>query len=196
MVHGKNRIPYWIDRRLTGLVGPEYHATISFGLPFELGDFPYGKSPGVMVPASASDQPSCRYTHRDRIPRRGGADGVSGRNSYRWWHDPLVEARSSHLSCTRPPERIGTTVASAVLAPPSRVGWTRSPSSCHGSTTGRYCPRRSEGMGFCWTDGHSARKRVARRDDLRWVTPAGDLTTRLNRACTHQPQTRWHPSHP
>ena len=44
MVHGKNRIPYWIDRRLTGLAGREYGATISFGLPFELGDYPYGKA--------------------------------------------------------------------------------------------------------------------------------------------------------
>ena len=44
MVRGKNRIPYWIDRRLTGLAEPDYDATISFGLPFELGDCPYGKS--------------------------------------------------------------------------------------------------------------------------------------------------------
>ena len=43
MVHGKNRIPYWIDRRLTGLAGPDYDATISFGLPFELGDSQYGE---------------------------------------------------------------------------------------------------------------------------------------------------------
>ena len=43
MVHGEKRIPYWIDRRLTGLAGPDYDATISFGLPFELGDCPYGK---------------------------------------------------------------------------------------------------------------------------------------------------------
>ena len=35
MVHGKNRIPYWIDRRLTGLAGSKYHAIISFGLPIE-----------------------------------------------------------------------------------------------------------------------------------------------------------------
>ena len=35
MVHGKNRIPYRIDRRLTGLAGPDYDATISFGLPFD-----------------------------------------------------------------------------------------------------------------------------------------------------------------
>ena len=44
MVHGKNRIPYWIDRRLNGLAGPEYHAIISFGLPIEPEDSQYGKS--------------------------------------------------------------------------------------------------------------------------------------------------------
>ena len=44
MVHGKNRIPYRIDRRLPGLAEPDYDATISFGLPFELGDCPYGES--------------------------------------------------------------------------------------------------------------------------------------------------------
>ena len=44
MFHGKNRIPYRIDRRLTGLAGPEYAATISFGLPFEPEDSQYGES--------------------------------------------------------------------------------------------------------------------------------------------------------
>ena len=43
MVHGKNSIPYWIDRRLTGLAGTEYHAIISFGLPIEPEDSQYGK---------------------------------------------------------------------------------------------------------------------------------------------------------
>ena len=43
MVHGKNRIPYRIDRRLTGLAGPDYDATISFGLPLESEDSRYGK---------------------------------------------------------------------------------------------------------------------------------------------------------
>ena len=43
MVHGKNRIPYWIDRSLTGLAGPDYAATISFGLPIEHEDSQYGK---------------------------------------------------------------------------------------------------------------------------------------------------------
>ena len=44
MVHGKNRIPYWIDRRLSGLAGPDYDATISFGLPIEPEDSQYGES--------------------------------------------------------------------------------------------------------------------------------------------------------
>ena len=43
MVHGKNRIPYRIDRRLTGLAGPDYAATISFGLPIEPEDSQYGE---------------------------------------------------------------------------------------------------------------------------------------------------------
>ena len=43
MVHGKKRIPYWIDRRLTGLAGPDYDAIISFGLPFEPEDSQYGE---------------------------------------------------------------------------------------------------------------------------------------------------------
>ena len=43
MVHGKNRIPYRIDRRLTGLAGRDYHAIISFGLPIEPEDSQYGK---------------------------------------------------------------------------------------------------------------------------------------------------------
>ena len=44
MVHGKNRIPYWIDRRLNDLAGPDYDATISFGLPIEPEDSQYGES--------------------------------------------------------------------------------------------------------------------------------------------------------
>ena len=43
MVHGENRIPYWIDRRLSGLAGTEYHAIISFGLPIEPEDSRYGE---------------------------------------------------------------------------------------------------------------------------------------------------------
>ena len=44
MVHGENRIPYWIDRSLPGLAGPDYDDTISFGLPYELEDSQYGES--------------------------------------------------------------------------------------------------------------------------------------------------------
>ena len=40
----QKRISYWIDRRLTGLAGPAYDATISFGLPIEPEDSQYGKS--------------------------------------------------------------------------------------------------------------------------------------------------------
>ena len=43
MVHGKNRISYRIDRRPTGLAGPDYDATISFGLPLEPENSQYGK---------------------------------------------------------------------------------------------------------------------------------------------------------
>ena len=44
MVHGKKRILCWIDRRLTGLTGPEYHAIISFRLSIEPEDSQYGES--------------------------------------------------------------------------------------------------------------------------------------------------------
>ena len=40
----RNLRAYWIDRRLNGLAGPEYHAIISFGLPIEPEDSQYGKS--------------------------------------------------------------------------------------------------------------------------------------------------------
>ena len=43
MVHGENRIPYWIDRRLNGLAGPDYDAIISFGMPIEPEDSQYGE---------------------------------------------------------------------------------------------------------------------------------------------------------
>ena len=49
MGHGKKRISYWIDRRLTGLAGPEYHAIISFGLPIEPEDSQYGKYRSIPV---------------------------------------------------------------------------------------------------------------------------------------------------
>ena len=56
MVHGKNRIPYWIDRRLSGLAGPDYTRmiTISFGLPIEPEDSQYGESRIRAVAVSAA----------------------------------------------------------------------------------------------------------------------------------------------
>ena len=81
MVHGENRIPYWIDRRLTSLAEPDDDATISFGLPFELGDCPYGKSrldpvtgdtnnleEGVAVAFSLHVQPSFGVCIQPSIP--------------------------------------------------------------------------------------------------------------------------------
>ena len=44
MLYDCKRISCWIDRRLTGLAGPDYDAAISFGLPFEPEDSQYGKS--------------------------------------------------------------------------------------------------------------------------------------------------------
>ena len=35
MIYDCKRISYRIDRRLTGLAGPDYDATIPFGLPLE-----------------------------------------------------------------------------------------------------------------------------------------------------------------
>ena len=44
MLYDCKRISYRIDRRLSGLAGPDYDAPISFGLPFEPEDSQYGKS--------------------------------------------------------------------------------------------------------------------------------------------------------
>ena len=44
MLYDCKRIPYWIDRRLTDLAGPEYDAIISFGLSSEPENSYYGKS--------------------------------------------------------------------------------------------------------------------------------------------------------
>ena len=43
MLYDCKRISYWTDRRLAGLAGPDYGATISFGLPFEPEDSQYGE---------------------------------------------------------------------------------------------------------------------------------------------------------
>ena len=43
---------YWIDRRLTGLAGPEYDVAISLGLPFAPEDCQYGESRYTLVTLS------------------------------------------------------------------------------------------------------------------------------------------------
>ena len=65
MVHGKNRNPYWIDRRLNGLAGPEYHAIISFGLPLEPEDSQYGKSRVNACLTALAHQPQRWYSYQD-----------------------------------------------------------------------------------------------------------------------------------
>ena len=67
MVHGKNRIPYRIDRRLTGLAGPDYDATISFGLPIEPEDSQYGKSRIGSQDVSAASPQVVSARERSRI---------------------------------------------------------------------------------------------------------------------------------
>ena len=63
MVHGKNRIPYWIDRRLSGLAGPEYHAIISFGLPIKPEDSQYGESWSSSVEQGQTQSRPCFWRH-------------------------------------------------------------------------------------------------------------------------------------
>ena len=43
MVHGKKRIPYWIDRRLTGLADPNIMPSSRLGCPLSLKTPNYGK---------------------------------------------------------------------------------------------------------------------------------------------------------
>ena len=43
MLYDCKRISYRIDLRLSGLAGPDYDATISFGLPIEPEDSQYGE---------------------------------------------------------------------------------------------------------------------------------------------------------
>ena len=64
MLYDCKRISYWIDRRLTGLAGPDYAATISFGLPLEPEDSQYGESrlsTHIEYPTSAR---AVRYARR------------------------------------------------------------------------------------------------------------------------------------
>ena len=55
MLYDCKRISYRIDRRLTDLAGPDYDATISFGLPLEPEDSQYGKSRVVVLRSGSHD---------------------------------------------------------------------------------------------------------------------------------------------
>ena len=79
MLYDCKRISYWIDRRLTGLAGPDYAATISFGLPFEPEDSQYGKSRLYIS----------RETHvrRPAQEQRANLQGTPGNDSGIWERD-------------------------------------------------------------------------------------------------------------
>ena len=95
MVHGENRIPYWIDRRLNGLAGPDYDAIISFGMPIEPEDSQYGeyrfvgahRAPARYYPASRElkylcTRPSCRKRTRPNVSGRLAGVGQSRESPY------------------------------------------------------------------------------------------------------------------
>ena len=97
MVHGKNRIPCWIDRRLTGLAGPDYADTISFGLPFEPEDSQYGEyrfyPKGSEIPWKACGE-SLRPLYRDLPAKIAEQDTLAQPKRLgicegeRWWSQP------------------------------------------------------------------------------------------------------------
>ena len=66
MVYDCKRISYWIDRRLSGLAGPDYDAPISFGLPFEPEYSQYGKYRLIYI---MSDRTLLRSNIRSSTPR-------------------------------------------------------------------------------------------------------------------------------
>ena len=68
-----HQIIYWIDRRLNGLAGPDYDATISFGLPFEPEDSQYGESRLIWPSQGHGDS-------RERRPLRNptSLEGLTG----------------------------------------------------------------------------------------------------------------------
>ena len=81
MVHGENRTPYWIDRRLTGLAGLEYHAIISFGLPSEPEDSQYGKYRVECVLLSAGGPPLQEGSLNNRLKEQLVRDLAIARSS-------------------------------------------------------------------------------------------------------------------
>ena len=94
MVHGKNRIPYRIDRRLTGLAGPDYDATISFGLPLEPEDSQYGKS--------RINIHRVRLGVFDGVPYVGSLEFLTGQARLAEWPD-LAERVEDDQGASLPP---------------------------------------------------------------------------------------------
>ena len=104
MVYGKNRIPYWIDRRLTGLARPDYHAVVSFGLPFEPEDCPIWEILGKMTGAGQGIIlifMGCRGGHRrqaGRLAQPAGEDGgrLGGRTPTVGLDSNLLDGSRNH----------------------------------------------------------------------------------------------------
>ena len=130
MLYDCKRISYWIDRRLTGLAGPDYAATISFGLPFEPEDSQYGecrvswlrRASGCSgevqlilddVVADVSSQLDAQAELGIQVTRQNEVPEVGPTNAGVWFQIPQVTAifadlkASTELSATRKPESRG-----------------------------------------------------------------------------------------
>ena len=100
MVHGENRIPYWIDRRLTGLAGPDFDATISFGLPFEPEDSQYGKSrlkPQIRLSGHEGMIPNLIYGDVVSSPPNGSAYAAGDRIDLLFVFSQNVDILDGHV---------------------------------------------------------------------------------------------------
>ena len=73
----RNRIPYWIDRRLNGPAGPDYDAIISFGLPFEPEDSQYGEYRNKRHTECELFYHTIPVVEAFRVRSRVGIDGVT-----------------------------------------------------------------------------------------------------------------------
>ena len=100
MVHGKNRISYWIDRRLTGLAGPEYDVAISLGLPCEPEDCQYGESRSNSLADYLNEGFSDSWTHFRAaiafVKRSGTRHIEGGLASFARNHDVEIIAGIDH----------------------------------------------------------------------------------------------------
>ena len=123
MLYDCKRISYWIDRRLTGLAGPDYAATISFGLPLEPEDSQYGKSRLMSMRKSCSPSYRARTKHPHdpgstkyirRSPSLGPLRKVWPRyspHSARWSASGICQA-GTKFSCSPLPSATSTSIQS------------------------------------------------------------------------------------